>query len=300
MRDRIITLIFGMVAVLIIFIAFVTWMAFHPPAKPSVAFDFATVALLILVGLAAFIGLMNFLSFCAHWIGISDPRQAFGLPEGTVRAILTVAFIVLVGVLASYLLTHSEGRVSFAKDPIVIKGISEADAQQLVLRLSSEGLAVAVAGTGSNPGTRDIQFFARSDYRLADDVAKQVLTILSTILAAMIGFYFGARPGDAPRTDDPAERSRLLAELNGLIAKEPTPDAVRKALDPKLAITEPEKKKAVDKAKADLAEIDQKVEAARKSLADLSLPIDKVRAAQADAKTALGKLPDLKQQIEKI
>jgi hypothetical protein len=62
---------------------------------------FGGVATLVLVGFAAFLGLMNILSYSANHMGITDAKQAFGLPEGSVRAVLTIAFIVLVGVLAS-------------------------------------------------------------------------------------------------------------------------------------------------------------------------------------------------------
>src|SRR5258707_7138537 len=59
--------------------------------------NFASIATLILVGLAAFIGIMNMLSLTAHWINITDLKQPFGLPEGTVRATLPIHSIVLVG-----------------------------------------------------------------------------------------------------------------------------------------------------------------------------------------------------------
>ena len=83
--------------IVIAFVAYVLHEVFGDHAN-----GFASVAALILVGLAAFIGIMNLLSFSAHAIGIADPHQAFGLPEGTVRAILTIAFIVLVGCLPAF------------------------------------------------------------------------------------------------------------------------------------------------------------------------------------------------------
>jgi hypothetical protein len=260
--------------------------------------DFASLAILILVGLGAFIGLMNFLSFSAQWIGLADPHQPFGLPEGTVRAILTIAFIVLVGVLASFLLTNSAGRQPFVKEAVILRAIPSADAQALQQRLSAEGLVMVVAVP---PAGSDVYFYARQDYRLADDVSKQVLTILSTILAAMIGFYFGARPGDGGgQTGDPAERARILTELNTFAAQPPTVQSIRTAANAKLATVDAQKKPQVEKILKELNDVQGKVDAAQRSVGDLSLPIDKVRAARDEAKAAVGKLEGLNQDLQKI
>ena len=266
--------------------------------------DFAALAILILVGLGAFIGLMNFLSFSAQWIGISDPHQPFGLPEGTVRAILTIAFIVLVGVLASFVLTHSSDRRPFVKEPIVIKGLSAADATALQQRLSGEGLGAIVTvppAAANDPPKSDFHFYARQDYRLADDVTKQILTILSTILAAMIGFYFGARPGDGGgQTNDAAERVRIVTELNALAAQAPTVQSIRTAANAKLATADRQEKPQVENIIKDLDDIQKKIDAAQTSVGDLSVPIDKVRAARDEAKAAVGKLAGLDQDLQKI
>lgn len=286
------------VIVLVAFIAYALWFVFGHPEG-----NFVSLAILILVGLAAFVGIMNFLSFSAYCVGIGDPKQPFGLPDGTVRAILTIAFIVLVGVLASFLLTHSDSRAPYVKDAIVFKGLPAADAQALQQRLSAEGLAVIVpsaAAVGGEPARSDVQFFARNDYRLADDVAKQILTILSTILAAMIGFYFGARPGDGARADEVGERSRILAEINGLLAREPTLVSLREAVETKLASVDAAHKPQVEKIRAALAAIESRIETVQKAANDPSVPIDQVRAARSDARAAVEGLKALGRELARV
>jgi hypothetical protein len=183
-------------AVFVGFIAYVIYQAFQFHDG-----NFTTLATLILVGLAAFIGIMNILSFSSHWMGIVNPNEPFGLPAGTVRAILTISFIVLVGVLASFLLTQSSGRMQFADRPIVFRGVSQTEAQAMMQRYAAEGI---VFSRPAEDQRVDVHFLPRLDHRLADDVAKQILTILSTILAALIGFYFGAKT-DTPSVKPPTE-----------------------------------------------------------------------------------------------
>jgi hypothetical protein len=276
--------IIGTGIVLIVFV----WYALQHVFEES---DFGSVAVLILVGLAAFIAIMNVLSFSAHLIKIIDVKEPFGLPNGTVRAILTMAFIVLVGVLASFLLTNSSERTPYG-DPIVMRGIAATDADATARRLSAEGL-VSVERTGDAAAPVTIQFWPKQDYRLADDVAKQILTILSTILAAMIGFYFGAQtPSTA--SDGSQERESAKKELDAFATQA---QAVRTAADDKLA-KDATKRPQIDAIKASLTDIDNKIAAARAAANDTSVPIDKVRAALADAKTAAAGLDDLKRRVD--
>jgi hypothetical protein len=263
---------------------------------------FASVAALILVGLAAFIGIMNLLSFSAHAIGIADPHQAFGLPEGTVRAILTIAFIVLVGVLASFLLTQTS-RETFSSAPITLRqGVTPEVAQALVQQYSADGLVALVPE--KEGGKFNVEFRARHDYRLADDVAKQILTILSTILAAMIGFYFGTRPTNgAAAAADPAEdeRNHLLSALNALAAQASAPSAINSAADQKIAATSDQQKKAqLGTIKTKVAAAETKLEAARKTVGDASQPIDKTRKAFADGNQAIEDLKSLEKELAQI
>jgi hypothetical protein len=275
--------------VVVVCIAYALIRVFHAPA------NFASVAVLILVGLAAFIGIMNVLSVSSHLIGITNANQPFGLPEGTVRAILTIAFIVLVGVLASYMLTNAGIHEPFG-EPIVMRGIAAKDADAVAQRYMADG----VVSLDRRPGDLvDIQFRPRRDYALANDVAKQILTMLSTILAAMIGFYFGAQtPGSAApadRSGNPDERSTIDKDLDGLSGQVQT---VSKIATAKLATVDPAKRPQVQSIVDRLVEIDKAIGAARDSARDLSQPIDKVRAAHTAAKSAVAELPDLKHKLQ--
>jgi hypothetical protein len=272
--------------VLILFV----WFALRHVFEDS---DFGSVAVLILVGLAAFIAIMNVLTFSAYLVKIIDVKEPFGLPNGTVRAILTIAFIVLVGVLASFLLTNSSERTPYSGTPITVK-VTKNQLDDKIKELSASGIvSVEQLGTDNTPAT--LQFFPRQDYRLADDVAKQILTMLSTILAAMIGFYFGAQtPSTASSSSESQERESAKKDLEGLAAQA---QAVRKAADDKVN-ADAAKQPTIDPIKASLKGIDDKIAAARTAADDTSVPIERVRSALTDAKTAAAALDELKRKID--
>jgi hypothetical protein len=274
---------------LVLFVFYAVYRIFHGDA------GFGSVAILILVGLAAFIGILNMLSMSAHVVGILDPKQPFGLPEGSVRAILTIAFIVLVGVLASFLLTNSNDRAPYG-DEIVMEGIAAKDVDATVQRLSAEGLVSVMRTSDAAPAT--IKFWPKQDYRLADDVAKQILTMLSTILAAMIGFYFGAQTPSGASTqrpnDDTAERASIKSEIGAIDTKA---KGVRTAAEQKVK-DDAAKEATIAPIRTSLDDIDAKVTAARTAADDSSTPIAQVRRALADAKTAAAGLDDLKRQVD--
>jgi hypothetical protein len=250
--------------------------------------SFGTVATLVLVGIVAFAGFASALSVTASRLGILDARQPFGLPEGTVRAMLTFAFIVLVGVFASYLLVQSSRSVFSPTSLFDIPKVRLSDATAMQTRLQPDGVVVLTdrAGTGEQE-TVTVRFFPRTDHRLADDVAKQILTMLSTMLAAMIGFYFGSRPNETAVDPDATERLRAVAELDGLRLRAPTFDQVKKAADETSDTNLTDEQKKTLKAIRDrIAAVGQKFDVARTAAADRATPIARVRTAKTAAEEA--------------
>lgn len=242
---------------------------------------FGMVAALVLVGLVAITGFVSALSVTASRLGILDSRHPFGLPEGSIRAILTFAFIVLVGVFASYLLVQTS-RQAFTtpNEPMTLTARDRAEAHAIQSQLGQDGLVI-VSGAGD---TFKAVLLPRTDYRLADDVAKQILTMLSTMLAAMIGFYFGSRPNETPVDPHAAERALVRSELQGLTLRAPTYDQVKKAADEKsdTGLTDQQKAR-LGEIRARIAAVGEKIDVAGKIAADNAAPIDKVRSAKAAA-----------------
>lgn len=260
--------------------------------------SFAAVAALVLVGVVAFTGFVSALSVTAQRLGMLDVRHPFGLPEGSIRAILTFSFIVLVGVFASYLLVQTS-RTSLVSpsEPLLLPATTLAEARALQMQLAADGLVVVSGTTDPIRAT----FIPRTDFRLADDVAKQILTMLSTMLAAMIGFYFGSRPTETATDPHAAERLRVIAELDGLTITAPTLDQVKQT-----AAGIPEDK-LTDLQKQTLAEIRARLdavgaafEAARATAVDPLAPIDKVRTTRTAAVEAQVSLAGELKAIEAI
>ena len=201
------------------------WMVDSIFRNTSQGTGFATVAGLILLGVAAVIGIMNVLSVSAARIGIIDGRQPFGLPEGSVRAILTMAFIVLVGVLSAFLLTGNRDRTDFSSQgQVVASQLSQAEANARARELTQVFGATAIvsfaedSASAADNRTFIVSIHARVDHTISDDIAKQTLTMISTILAAMIGFYFASRGGGDGADPSVIRRTAAQAELSKLVS----------------------------------------------------------------------------------
>lgn len=218
-----------------VFVGLLGWI--FQPSQESATNGFGTLAGLILLGMVVFIGIMNILTLSAARIGMLDGRQPFGLPEGSVRAILTIAFIVLVGVLSSFLLTGSNNRTGYSTKGVVLESLSSRDAADqraaaIMLTYGANAL-VAVEQEQTMVGTPPqettafkIRIYPKVDYSVSDDISKQTLTMVSTILAAMIGFYFASR-SDAGAAD-PANvtRTNALKTLRELLVSTHPEEAV--------------------------------------------------------------------------
>ncbi|PTM52360.1 hypothetical protein [Phreatobacter oligotrophus] len=253
--------------------------------------NFSLLTILVLVGLVAITGFVSVLSMTASRLGILDSRQPFGLPEGSIRAILTLAFIVLVGVFASYLLAQTS-RTAFVETsaPMRLPVTTMAEAKAMQDSVGTSGLVV-VRGDGTPASPYGFFLVPRADYTVANDVAKQILTMLSTMLAAMIGFYFGARPNETPVDPFAAEREAAKAELAGLALKAPTFDQVKKAADEKSETNlSAEQKAKLKEIRERIALVGKKIDAAREAAKDQRTPVETLRNTKTAALEAHGTL----------
>jgi hypothetical protein len=131
-------------------------------------------AILVLLGaLLLFTTLINA-------IGLSARNQALGLPEGSVRALLALALLGLFAVLVASVLNPSPERRTFT-------GLREGDVTALIKNNPGARDIVQKQLTDS-PATFQVDFYSAPQQ---DEFAKQMLTLVGTLMTSVIAFYFG-------------------------------------------------------------------------------------------------------------
>jgi hypothetical protein len=131
-------------------------------------------------------------------LGLANKDQPMGLPEGSIRAVISLSLIVLFAVLSVFLYkTLSNGpyntvvnlseteRAQFIRDHADardIKSVASKDSKGQPLVLKNED--------GSPKYFYDVSY--RSTNSTSDDFAKQLLVLLGTLMTAVTSFYLGA------------------------------------------------------------------------------------------------------------
>jgi hypothetical protein len=119
-----------------------------------------------------------------HLIDLSDPKSALGLPDGSVRALLALALLGLFAIMASSVLIGSP--------PREVRGVLADEIDAVLKANPNEHDIFWAPETKKNP--TDPQTFTAmfGSATHVDDFGKQMLTLVGTLMTAVISFYFGS------------------------------------------------------------------------------------------------------------
>jgi len=140
------------------------------------------IALTILLssGLISLIAILTITVSVLTALGLSDPERAFGMPDGTIRAVIALSLILIFSIMSIYL--YQSIRNPVTRDITVTKEqLGQIPAREILSSNPVEGEAdlYRVQRLYSNESSKDF--------------ARQLLTTISTLVVAVAGFYFGTR-----------------------------------------------------------------------------------------------------------
>ncbi len=150
--------------------------------------------ILAIFGIMILFGSVALTSTLFARLGLSDKSEALALPEGSIRAAIALSLIVLFAIIA-IMLHQSSG------EPYVLKDLSESEKAAVVnepanlvlavvKKCASESTAVAACPPESSSFEIHLQ---RRQSQEASDLAKQLLTLIGTLMTAVTSFYFASR-----------------------------------------------------------------------------------------------------------
>ncbi|URI07155.1 hypothetical protein MW290_00580 [Aquincola tertiaricarbonis] len=159
--------------------------------KPGTAFWF--VGLLVIFGAALALIAMVF-----HALGLASADEAFGLPAGSLRSLLAVGVMVLFAVFGLQALMN-DGAGSLPGWQLFSTTVADvARVQPEIQRYEKQGL-LAIAGAASGPTGIELRIYSptRTTPAATQDIQKQIITALITLVTSVVSFYFGSRSVEA-------------------------------------------------------------------------------------------------------
>lgn len=163
--------------------------------------------ILAIFGIMILFGALAIVSTLFARLGLDDPTQALALPEGSIRAAIALALIVLFAIIA--IMLYQSG-----SKPYVITGLGEAaksdmvrDAGNHVIAVVPEPCAFPAAvprpdGASEKCAPANLRFSVH--VRLpagqeSTDLAKQLLILIGTLMTSVTSFYFASRATEGKR-----------------------------------------------------------------------------------------------------
>jgi amino acid transporter len=230
----------------------------NPAAALSLVLVAATVVLILV---------MCTLTIVFRRLRIQDKSQPMGLPRGSVRAVIALLLITLFFIVAIFLFSSTQNRA----DPDQTRALNGVSADR-VADIPTEEIKDMTDRVVDGTTVYDLVLFLPSaSTTTSDDIAKQLVTTVGTLVTAVAAFYFGANTV-----------AGAAAKNNGLQVPPIVPPAGPEVLKPAGTATDPAEQAAA-KAEAEQAAADQA--AADQAAADQAAVDEAVAEEQAAAES---------------
>ena len=145
-----------------------------------------TIVVLLVAGFVAVTLLLYLGTIILRTAGLSTRKEALGMPEGSIRALIAMSLILMFAIIGVTVLYSGMGG-----EPIESNGISAAELERLE---NVQIISITVVDPAASPGSERFNVTARPELSQAGpDFGLQLLTTVSTLVVAVAGFYFGSR-----------------------------------------------------------------------------------------------------------
>jgi hypothetical protein len=160
--------------------------------------------ILAIFGIMILFGALALIATLFERLGLSDRTQALALPEGSIRAAIALALIVLFAII-SIMLYQSVSK------PYLIAGLRESQKSEMVKDLANRVVAVVPEPCAASPGVAGAAGTLEKCFSVhvrqppgqeSTDLAKQLLILIGTLMTSVTSFYFASRATEAKRKDD--------------------------------------------------------------------------------------------------
>ncbi|WP_291296384.1 hypothetical protein [Elioraea sp.] len=145
--------------------------------------------ILAISGVVVLIVLLTLVASVFSILRINDEKQAMGLPEGSIRAVIALSLIVLFSIFSVFLFANL-----FSGPPrVTVDRLSEA-ARDSYIASHPNAAAVAIPDELPDGTTRWLYnvSFSPPASAASEDFAKQLLVLLGTLMTAITSFYLGS------------------------------------------------------------------------------------------------------------
>ena len=119
---------------------------------------------------------------------LSNPEEAMGLPRGSIRAVIALLLILLFFIAAIFLFSSTRDLGGDRTGNRELEGI---DATRFAA-IPTESIKSSDSRTVGEEVVYDVVLYPESGTQTSDDIAKQLITVLGTLVTAVAAFYFGA------------------------------------------------------------------------------------------------------------
>jgi hypothetical protein len=148
--------------------------------------------MLVVAGLVLLLICLAGIAYVFVRTGLQDPTQALGLPPGSMQAVIALSLVVLFAILSIFLFTSMS-----VQSIRSLPGLSVVDRDNQIGRLGASfaGFKADFDSKGVAAGTYTIFVRDPSEPGLEarNDIAKQLLILIGTLMTSAVGFYFGSR-----------------------------------------------------------------------------------------------------------